>query len=74
MFLIIIINFRNIEVLMDIKNLTTFVHVAELGNFSRAGERLGYSQPSISVQIRQLEEDCASYGDEIGTASAMLSA
>lgn len=57
MFLIIIINFRNIEVLMDIKNLTTFVHVAELGNFSRAGERLGYSQPSISVQIRQLEEE-----------------
>lgn len=42
---------------MDIKNLTTFVHVAELGNFSRAGERLGYSQPSVSVQIRQLEEE-----------------
>lgn len=42
---------------MDIRNLTTFVHVAELGSFSRAGERLGYSQPSISVQIRQLEEE-----------------
>ncbi len=42
---------------MDIKNLTTFVHVAELGNFSRAGERLGYSQPTISVQIRQLEQE-----------------
>ena len=42
---------------MDIKNLTTFVHVAELGSFSRAGERLGYSQPSISVQIRQLEQE-----------------
>lgn len=40
---------------MDIKNLTTFVYVAELGSFSRAGERLGYSQPAISVQIRQLE-------------------
>jgi len=40
---------------MDIKNLTTFVHVAELGSFSRAAERLGYSQPTISVQIRQLE-------------------
>ncbi|MBQ7885716.1 MAG: LysR family transcriptional regulator [Clostridia bacterium] len=47
----------NIEALMDIKNLTTFVHVAELGNFSRAGERLGYSQPSISMQIRQLEQE-----------------
>ena len=42
---------------MEIKNLTTFVHVAELGSFSRAGERLGYSQPTISVQIRQLEEE-----------------
>ena len=42
---------------MDIKNLTTFVHVAELGSFSRAGERLGYSQPAISVQIRQLEQE-----------------
>jgi len=43
------------EAHMDIKNLTTFVHVAELGSFSRAAERLGYSQPTISVQIRQLE-------------------
>ena len=42
---------------MDIRNLTTFVHVAELGNFSRAAERLGYSQPTISVQIRQLEQE-----------------
>ena len=42
---------------MDIRNLTTFVHVAELGNFSRAAERLGYSQPTISVQIRQLEDE-----------------
>jgi len=42
---------------MDIRNLTTFVHVAELGNFSRAAERLGYSQPTVSVQIRQFEEE-----------------
>ena len=42
---------------MDIKNLNTFIHVAELGSFSKAGERLGYSQPTISVQIRQLEQE-----------------
>ena len=42
---------------MDIKNLTTFVQVAELGSFSRAGDRLGYSQPTVSVQIRQLEQE-----------------
>lgn len=41
---------------MDIKALNTFIHVAELGSFSRAGERLGYSQPTVSVQIRQLEQ------------------
>jgi len=42
---------------MDIKNLNTFIHVAELGSFSKAGDRLGYSQPTVSVQIRQLEEE-----------------
>ena len=42
---------------MDIKNLTTFIQVAELNSFSKAGDRLGYSQPTVSVQIRQLEEE-----------------
>lgn len=42
---------------MDIKNLITFVHVAETGSFSRAGNRLGYSQPTVSVQIKQLEQE-----------------
>ena len=42
---------------MDIRNLNTFIQVAELGSFSKAGERLGYSQPTISVQIKQLEQE-----------------
>lgn len=42
---------------MDLKNLTTFIHVAELGSFTKAAEQLGYSQPSISFQIKQLEEE-----------------
>lgn len=42
---------------MDLKNLNTFVQAAELGSFSKAGERLGYSQPTVSVQIKQLEEE-----------------
>ena len=52
---------------MELKNLNTFLHVAELGSFSRAGARLGYSQPTVSVQIRQLEEelDCRLF-DRIG--------
>lgn len=42
---------------MDLRNLNTFIQVAELSSFSRAGEKLGYSQPTISVQIKQLEEE-----------------
>lgn len=42
---------------MDLKNLTTFVRVAELGSFTRAGQALGCSQSTISFQIRQLEEE-----------------
>ena len=54
---------------MDIKNLNTFIHVAELGSFSKAGERLGYSQPTVSVQIRHLEEELgAQLFDRVGHA------
>lgn len=41
---------------MDLRSLNTFIQVAELGSFSRAGEKLGYSQPTVSVHIRQLED------------------
>lgn len=52
---------------MDIKNLNTFIHVAELGSFSRAGELLGYSQPTVSMQIRQLEQELgAKLFDRVG--------
>ena len=52
---------------MDIKNLNTFIHVAELGSFSKAGEALGYSQPTVSVQIRQLEQELgAKLFDRVG--------
>lgn len=42
---------------MDIRNLNTFVQVAESGSFTKAGEQLGYSQPTISIQIKQLEDE-----------------
>lgn len=42
---------------MDVKNLTTFIQVAELSSFTRAAEKLGYSQPTISFQIKQLEQE-----------------
>lgn len=42
---------------MDLKSLNTFIQAAELGSFTRAGEKLGYSQPTISFQIKQLETE-----------------
>ena len=42
---------------MELRNLTTFIHVAELGSFTKAAELLGYSQSTISFQIKQLEEE-----------------
>ena len=42
---------------MDLKNLDTFIQVAELGSFTRAAEKLGYSQPTVSFQIKQLEAE-----------------
>lgn len=42
---------------MDIRTLTTFVHVAELGSFTRAAAALGYSQSTVSFQIKQLENE-----------------
>lgn len=42
---------------MEIRNLITFVHVAELNSFTKAAQVLGYSQSTISFQIKQLENE-----------------
>ena len=42
---------------MEIRNLITFTHVAELGSFTKAAEQLGYSQSTVSFQIKQLEDE-----------------
>lgn len=42
---------------MDIKNLITFVQVAELSSFTKAARALDYSQSTISFQIKQLENE-----------------
>lgn len=42
---------------MDLRSLQIFIEVAELNSFTRAGEKLGYSQPTVSFQIRQLEQE-----------------
>lgn len=42
---------------MELRNLITFIQVAELGSFTKAAAQLGYSQSTISFQIKQLEEE-----------------
>ncbi len=42
---------------MEIRNLITFVHVAEMNSFTRAADVLGYSQSTVSFQIKQLESE-----------------
>ena len=42
---------------MEIRNLITFVHVAELNSFTKAAQLLDYSQSTISFQIKQLENE-----------------
>jgi DNA-binding transcriptional LysR family regulator len=47
---------------MDFDHLITFVEIAKQGSFSRAGQKLFRSQPAVSAQIRQLEQE---YGQKL---------
>lgn len=42
---------------INLKQLRTFLHVAELGKLSLASERLGTAQPALSRQISMLEHE-----------------
>jgi DNA-binding transcriptional LysR family regulator len=42
---------------MDIRGLEVFLSVAKHLNYTRAGEEVNLSQPSVSVRIRQLEQE-----------------
>ena len=42
---------------MDIPQLRTLIHVAELGSLSKASDRLHIAQPALSRQVRLLEEE-----------------
>jgi DNA-binding transcriptional LysR family regulator len=53
----ILINFSDGELTMELRNLITFIHVAELGSFTKTAEHLGYSQSTVSFQIKQLEDE-----------------
>ena len=42
---------------MTITQLTTFLKIAETGNFSAAADLLGYAQSTVTMQIKQLEDE-----------------
>ena len=42
---------------MDLRQLTCFVQVAELGSFSRAARLMGVAQPALSRHVRTLETE-----------------
>jgi len=46
---------------MDIVQLKTLIHVAELGSLSKAADRLQIAQPALSRQIRLLEKELGTY-------------
>lgn len=41
---------------LSLDNLRTFVAVVDLGGFAKAGEKLGLTQPAVSLQIKRLEQ------------------
>jgi DNA-binding transcriptional LysR family regulator len=47
---------------VDFDQLITFIEVAKLGSFSRAGQKVFRTQSAVSAQIRQLEQE---YGEKI---------
>lgn len=60
---------------MDIRALNIFMEVAELGSFTKAGDKLGYSQPTVSFQIKQLEKELGvSLFDRIGHTVSLTDA
>ena len=42
---------------MELRNLRTFVHAAELNSFSKAANRLNYAQSTVTAQIDALEKE-----------------
>lgn len=42
---------------MELRNIMTFLKIAETGSFTRAAAQLGYNQSTVTVQIQQLEQE-----------------
>src|SRR5438132_12732883 len=60
---------------VDIDQLRVFLEIVRLGSFSRAAESCFRSQPAVSAQIRQLEEEVgARLFDRVSSRVALTAA
>jgi LysR family transcriptional regulator, transcriptional activator of the cysJI operon len=60
---------------MDIRGLEVFLSVATHLNYTRAGEHVNLSQPSVSIRIRQLENELGvKLFDQLGKKVALTEA
>ena len=57
-----------------VRQLRVFCEVARLESFTRAADRLGLTQPAVSIQVRELEYEIGAELVERDAASATLSA
>ena len=42
---------------MDISKYALFADVADTGNFTKSGERMGYTQPGVSHILKAMESE-----------------
>ena len=42
---------------MELRQIKTFISVAQLSSFSKAAEALGYTQSAVTIQIKNLEDE-----------------
>lgn len=57
---------------MEIRNLKSFLKIAEVGNFTKAASDLNYSQSTVTTHIQQLEDELGvSLFDRIGNKNVL---
>ena len=60
---------------MTITQISTFIKIAEMGNFSLAANALGYAQSTVTMQIKQLEDELGvELFDRLGKSVSLTSA
>ena len=57
---------------MELREIRTFLQIAQKQSFSKAAEALGYSQAAVTVQIKQLEEEISALESEESDINAQL--